>query len=100
MSKRGGRPLTLPQGVLPQNWDGTKLNLTVPYMVLRATANHSGYGHELVAGVSWARVLLPLKIRRVDEAIPTADVVVRKQGCQLRCPRHSTKVQNYEVCDQ
>ncbi|GFS61783.1 hypothetical protein TNCV_4345031 [Trichonephila clavipes] len=51
----------------------------------------SGYGHELVAGVSWARVLLPLKTRRVDEAIPPADVVVKKEGCQLRCPpRHST----------
>ncbi|GFW46479.1 fukutin [Trichonephila clavipes] len=61
----------------------------------------SGYGHELMAGVSWARVLLPLKTRRVDGAIPPADVVVKKEGCQLRCPsRHSTKVQNYEVCDQ
>ncbi|GFU79661.1 hypothetical protein TNCV_1534371 [Trichonephila clavipes] len=49
----------------------------------------------------WARVLLPLKTRRVDEAIPPADVVVRKDGFQLRCPpRHSTKAQNYEVCDQ
>ncbi|GFV09650.1 hypothetical protein TNCV_2937611 [Trichonephila clavipes] len=61
----------------------------------------SGYGHELVVGVSWARVLLPLKTRRVDEAIPPADVVVRKEEFQLRCPpRHSTKSQNYEVCDQ
>ncbi|GFY25124.1 uncharacterized protein TNCV_2693151 [Trichonephila clavipes] len=49
--------------------------------------------HELVAGVSWARVLLPLKSCRVDEA----DVVVRKEWCQLRCPpRHSTEAQNYE----
>ncbi|GFW45443.1 alpha-2 adrenergic receptor [Trichonephila clavipes] len=61
----------------------------------------SGCGYEFVAGVSWARVLLPLKTRRVDEAIPPADVVVRKKGCQLRCPpRHSIKVQNYDVCDQ
>ncbi|GFV20162.1 hypothetical protein TNCV_4194601 [Trichonephila clavipes] len=59
------------------------------------------YGHELVAGVSRARALLPLKTRRVDEAIPPADVVVRKEGFQLRCPpRHSTKAQNYKVCDQ
>ncbi|GFX43112.1 hypothetical protein TNCV_2711561 [Trichonephila clavipes] len=43
----------------------------------------SGYGHKLVAGVSWARVLLPLKTRRVDEAIPPADVVVRKEVWQL-----------------
>ncbi|GFV44393.1 transposable element Tcb2 transposase [Trichonephila clavipes] len=58
----------------------------------------SGYGHELVAGVSWARVLLPLKTCRVDEAIPPADVVVRKERFQLRCPpRHSTEVQNYET---
>ncbi|GFY07588.1 transposable element Tc1 transposase [Trichonephila clavipes] len=28
----------------------------------------SGYGHELVARASWARVLLPLKTRHVDEA--------------------------------
>ncbi|GFW96912.1 uncharacterized protein TNCV_2160471 [Trichonephila clavipes] len=35
----GGRPLTLPQGVLPQNWCGTKLNRTVTCMVLKATAN-------------------------------------------------------------
>ncbi|GFU55547.1 hypothetical protein TNCV_4339421 [Trichonephila clavipes] len=50
-----------------------------------------------VAGVTGARVLLPLKTRRVDEAIPPADVVVRKEGCQLRCPpRHSTEAQNYE----
>ncbi|GFV40661.1 hypothetical protein TNCV_2268321 [Trichonephila clavipes] len=61
----------------------------------------NGYGLELVAGVSWARVLWPLKTRRVDEAIPPADVVVRKEGFELRCPpRHSTKAQNYEVCDQ
>ncbi|GFX27823.1 hypothetical protein TNCV_2614831 [Trichonephila clavipes] len=61
----------------------------------------SSYSHELVAGVLWTRVLLPLKTRRVDEAIPLADVVVRKEGCHLRCPpRHSTEVQNYEVCDQ
>ncbi|GFT35429.1 hypothetical protein TNCV_922481 [Trichonephila clavipes] len=40
----------------------------------------SGYGHELVAGVSWARALLPLKTRRVDEVIPPADVVVKKEG--------------------
>ncbi|GFX69109.1 cullin-4A [Trichonephila clavipes] len=36
---RGGRPLTLPQGVLPQNWGGTELNCTVTCMVLKATAN-------------------------------------------------------------
>ncbi|GFX96755.1 hypothetical protein TNCV_1647901 [Trichonephila clavipes] len=66
----------------------------------------SGYGHELVAGVSWARVswaraLLPLKTSRVGEAIPPTDMVVRKEGFQLRCPpRHSTKAQIYEVSDQ
>ncbi|GFS74790.1 hypothetical protein TNCV_1690861 [Trichonephila clavipes] len=49
-----------------------------------------------MAGVSWARDLLPLKTRRVDEDIPPADVVVRKEGFQLRCPRHSTKAQNYK----
>ncbi|GFS91293.1 hypothetical protein TNCV_1307021 [Trichonephila clavipes] len=43
----------------------------------------NGYGHEILAGVSWARVLLPLKTRRVDETIPPTDVVVRKDGCQL-----------------
>ncbi|GFT04805.1 hypothetical protein TNCV_4477101 [Trichonephila clavipes] len=64
-------------------------------------AQLSGYGHELVAGMSWARVRLPLKTRRVDEAIPPAGVVVRKEGFHLRCPpRHSTEFQNYEVCDQ
>ncbi|GFY25686.1 hypothetical protein TNCV_3060191 [Trichonephila clavipes] len=42
--------------------------------------------------------MLPLKTCRVDEAITLADVVVRKEGCQLRCPpRHSTEVQNYEI---
>ncbi|GFX69493.1 transposon Ty3-G Gag-Pol polyprotein [Trichonephila clavipes] len=36
-------------------------------------------------------------VATVDEAIPPADVVVRKERCQLRCPpRHSTEVQNYE----
>ncbi|GFT15426.1 uncharacterized protein TNCV_3264461 [Trichonephila clavipes] len=40
----------------------------------------SGYGHELVAGVLWARALFSLKTRRVYEAIPPADVVVRKKG--------------------
>ncbi|GFT24007.1 hypothetical protein TNCV_2062891 [Trichonephila clavipes] len=61
----------------------------------------SGYGHELVAGVSRARALLTLKACRVDEVIPPAGVVVRKEGLQLRCPpRHSTKAQNYKVCDQ
>ncbi|GFW89560.1 hypothetical protein TNCV_1515111 [Trichonephila clavipes] len=61
----------------------------------------SGYGHELVAEVSRARVLLPLKTRRVDEAIPPTDMVVRKEWFQLRCPpRHSTEAQNDEVCDQ
>ncbi|GFX27834.1 hypothetical protein TNCV_2614941 [Trichonephila clavipes] len=66
-------------------------------------AQLSGYGHELEAGASWDRVLLPLKTRRVDETNPPADVVVRKEGCQHRCPprhSHSTEVQNYEVCDQ
>ncbi|GFT24557.1 uncharacterized protein TNCV_3253571 [Trichonephila clavipes] len=28
-----------PQGVLPQNWDGTQLNRTVTFMVLKDTAN-------------------------------------------------------------
>ncbi|GFW99096.1 uncharacterized protein TNCV_3008661 [Trichonephila clavipes] len=32
-------PLTLPQGVLPQNWGGTELNRTVTGMVLKAMAN-------------------------------------------------------------
>ncbi|GFY12065.1 uncharacterized protein TNCV_4975651 [Trichonephila clavipes] len=32
-------PLTFPQGVLPQNWGGIKLNHTVTFMVLKATAN-------------------------------------------------------------
>ncbi|GFT07996.1 hypothetical protein TNCV_2589221 [Trichonephila clavipes] len=61
----------------------------------------SGYGHELVVAVSWARALLPLKTRHVDEAIPPADVVVRKEGFRLRChSRHSTKAQNYKnLCD-
>ncbi|GFV11784.1 hypothetical protein TNCV_977731 [Trichonephila clavipes] len=45
-----------------------------------------------------AVVLLPLKTRRVDEAIPPANVVVRKEECQLRCPpRHSTEAQNYQL---
>ncbi|GFX37355.1 hypothetical protein TNCV_3106071 [Trichonephila clavipes] len=63
----------------------------------RPPVDLSGYGDEFVAGVSWARVLLPLKTSRAEEAIAPADVVVRKEGCQLRCPpRHSTEVQNYE----
>ncbi|GFX74848.1 hypothetical protein TNCV_636751 [Trichonephila clavipes] len=67
----------------------------VVWKLVGGLAQLSGYGREFVAGVSWARVLLPLKARRVDEAIPPADVVVRKEGCQLRCPpRHSTEVQN------
>ncbi|GFS96646.1 uncharacterized protein TNCV_3944231 [Trichonephila clavipes] len=32
-------PLTLPHRFLPQTWNETKLNLTVPCMVLKATAN-------------------------------------------------------------
>ncbi|GFV34609.1 uncharacterized protein TNCV_1449151 [Trichonephila clavipes] len=32
--------LTLPLGVLPQNWRGTELNRTATYMVLKATANN------------------------------------------------------------
>ncbi|GFW87550.1 hypothetical protein TNCV_4485151 [Trichonephila clavipes] len=35
---RGGRPLTLPQDVRPQNWGGTELNRTVNCMVLKAKA--------------------------------------------------------------
>ncbi|GFU29527.1 transposable element Tcb2 transposase [Trichonephila clavipes] len=35
---RGGRPLTLPQGVLPENWGGAELNTTVICMMLKATA--------------------------------------------------------------
>ncbi|GFX06833.1 uncharacterized protein TNCV_1201501 [Trichonephila clavipes] len=69
------------------------LNIMVELVFVRMVEKSVGYGHELVAGVSWARILLPLKTRRVDEAIPPTDVVVRKEGCQLRCPpRHSTKV--------
>ncbi|GFS64519.1 hypothetical protein TNCV_4137481 [Trichonephila clavipes] len=30
---RGGRPLTHPQGILPQNWDGIVLNRTVTCLV-------------------------------------------------------------------
>ncbi|GFT61553.1 hypothetical protein TNCV_34141 [Trichonephila clavipes] len=57
----------------------------------------SGYSPELVARVSWARALLPLKTRRVDKAIPPTDVVVRKEWFQLRCPpRHPTKALNYK----
>ncbi|GFW94350.1 DDE_3 domain-containing protein [Trichonephila clavipes] len=36
---RGGRLLTLPQDVLPQNWSGTELNRTVTCVVLKATDN-------------------------------------------------------------
>ncbi|GFW48386.1 hypothetical protein TNCV_1109491 [Trichonephila clavipes] len=36
---RGGRPLTLPQGILPQNWGETELNRTVTCMMLNATVN-------------------------------------------------------------
>ncbi|GFV65871.1 hypothetical protein TNCV_1828411 [Trichonephila clavipes] len=35
---RGGKPLTLPQGALYQNWGGSELNRTVACMVLKATA--------------------------------------------------------------
>ncbi|GFW57896.1 uncharacterized protein TNCV_1418431 [Trichonephila clavipes] len=35
----GGRPLTLPQGVLLQNWGRTELNRTVTRMVLKAKTN-------------------------------------------------------------
>ncbi|GFU42891.1 hypothetical protein TNCV_3140531 [Trichonephila clavipes] len=35
----GGRPLNLPQGVLPQNWGGPELNRIVTCLVLKATAN-------------------------------------------------------------
>ncbi|GFX06328.1 transposable element Tcb2 transposase [Trichonephila clavipes] len=84
---------------MPRHCVKVSLDLTLRTRINRS--HLSGYGHELVAGVSWARVLLPLKTRRVDEAIPPADVVFRKEGFQLRCPpRHSTKAQNYEVCDQ
>ncbi|GFW18592.1 hypothetical protein TNCV_1222531 [Trichonephila clavipes] len=38
---RGGRPLTLSQRVLPQNWRETELNRSVTCMVLKATANDS-----------------------------------------------------------
>ncbi|GFW55905.1 hypothetical protein TNCV_4390471 [Trichonephila clavipes] len=63
---------------------------------LSQTNSLNSYGHELMV-----RILLPLKTHRVDEDIPPADVVVRKERCQLRCPPcHSTEVQNYEVCDQ
>ncbi|GFT84196.1 uncharacterized protein TNCV_1150081 [Trichonephila clavipes] len=66
------------------------------YPLIKKRGN--GYGHELVAGVSWARALLPLKTRRVGEAIPPADVVIRKEWFQLRCPpRHSNEVQNYMI---
>ncbi|GFX58081.1 hypothetical protein TNCV_4048391 [Trichonephila clavipes] len=34
-----GKALTLPQGVLPQNWGGTELNRSVICIVLKATAN-------------------------------------------------------------
>ncbi|GFX47552.1 hypothetical protein TNCV_3015711 [Trichonephila clavipes] len=37
--KRGGRTLTLPQGVLLQNWGETELNRTVTCMVLRVTVD-------------------------------------------------------------
>ncbi|GFU26013.1 hypothetical protein TNCV_5104991 [Trichonephila clavipes] len=37
--KRGGRPLILPQGVLPQNFGRTELNRTITSMVFKATAN-------------------------------------------------------------
>ncbi|GFU98497.1 hypothetical protein TNCV_3653281 [Trichonephila clavipes] len=45
----GGRPLTLPQGVLPQNWSGTELNRTVTCIVLRPTT-----GVPLPRWISWA----------------------------------------------
>ncbi|GFU86979.1 hypothetical protein TNCV_485901 [Trichonephila clavipes] len=85
-------------------FSGTGLELltrpaTIRYLIHSATVatclcsncgvELSGYGHELVTGVSWARVLMPLKTRRVEEAIPPADVVVRKEGFEFRCPpRH------------
>ncbi|GFS97645.1 hypothetical protein TNCV_2558291 [Trichonephila clavipes] len=36
---KGGRPLNLPQSVLPQNWGGTEPNRTVTWIVLKAAAN-------------------------------------------------------------
>ncbi|GFV51881.1 uncharacterized protein TNCV_1322341 [Trichonephila clavipes] len=32
--------LTLPLGILPENWNGTELNRIVTCMMLKATANH------------------------------------------------------------
>ncbi|GFY08713.1 uncharacterized protein TNCV_5006261 [Trichonephila clavipes] len=40
MEKRDGRPLSLPQGVLSQNWGETELNRSVTCMMLKATANN------------------------------------------------------------
>ncbi|GFS97334.1 hypothetical protein TNCV_1824911 [Trichonephila clavipes] len=64
---RGGRSLTLPQGVLPQNWSEIELNRTVT-SVLRKPC---GYGRELVVGVvsveSRIRTQLPLKTCRAEK---------------------------------
>ncbi|GFW26076.1 hypothetical protein TNCV_3308471 [Trichonephila clavipes] len=101
------KPLDWPRGRILEVFPGSDglvrvVNVKTSTGILkRAITKLSGYGHELVAGVSWARVLLLLNTRRVDDAIPPADVVVKKDWYQLRCPpRHLTEVQNYEVCDQ
>ncbi|GFU36331.1 hypothetical protein TNCV_559631 [Trichonephila clavipes] len=39
----------------------------------------NGYGHELVIGVSWVRVLVPLKTRHIEEADA-------RQICQAQSP--------------
>ncbi|GFV38930.1 hypothetical protein TNCV_964971 [Trichonephila clavipes] len=51
--RRGGRPLTTPRVVPPQNWGETELNRSVTCMVLKAMTNdsrHSALCHDAFRG--------------------------------------------------
>ncbi|GFV67235.1 hypothetical protein TNCV_3669901 [Trichonephila clavipes] len=105
-----------PKAVLPQNWDGVKLNRTVNLMVFKAMDNDRGGRNSRVIKVcvrGWqvtSSSPVPLKARRVGERCAlnmsraqtsTRGVLVRRGRWHPRChPLHLTMAQNYEVRQQ
>ncbi|GFX42961.1 transposable element Tcb2 transposase [Trichonephila clavipes] len=118
---KGGPPHSLRNAALQRHtaptagmmvWGTIEYNTRSPLVLIRGTmtaAVAEWYRHRIVAGFVTSSSPVPLKTRRVGQRCTLnlsraetssrwCGVVVRREGCLLRCrPRHLTMVQNYVV---
>ncbi|GFU92923.1 transposable element Tc1 transposase [Trichonephila clavipes] len=79
------RPLTLPQGALPQNWGGAELNRTVTYMVLMAMVNDRRTSSPCHDEYRWPRSdYVRQQLEGFGSSGPTSPRTTRKTGSGRR----------------